>query len=90
MLAEGIMHFFHDRWPEGYDRTRRAYAIAFAANLAEAKPTCAAWMAHMDFNALRFKEMANHIEEALTLAKTDDHQALARASLDSLTRSNLH
>ncbi len=81
MLAEGIMHFFDDRWVEGFDRARRAYAIAFAANLVEAKPTCAAWMAHMHFNALRFEAMAIHLEEALTLARNDDHQARARASL---------
>ncbi len=81
MLAEGIMHFFDDRWEQGFDRARRAYGIAFAANLNSAKATCAAWMAHMHFNALRYSEMATHIDEALTLADPNDHQARARASL---------
>lgn len=81
MLSEGILHFFQGRWKESFDRTRRAHAIAFAMNVEEAKPTCSAWMAHIDFNELRFESMVKHLRDALTLARPDDHQALARASL---------
>ncbi|WP_088282389.1 tetratricopeptide repeat protein [Ideonella sp. A 288] len=82
MLSEGILHFFQGRWKDSFDRTRRAHAIAFAMNVEEAKPTCAAWMAHIDFNELRFESMVKHLRDALTLARPDDHQALARASLN--------
>lgn len=81
MLAEGIMHFVVDRRAEAHDRTLRAYTIAGAANHLDAKPSCAAWMAHLTFNSLRFEEMVRYLAEALATANADDHQALGRASL---------
>lgn len=81
MFADGVFHFFHDRWDEGAVAMRSAYNLAFSERASLARPTCAAWLAHMDFNLLRFEDMAKHLEEALTLARIDDHQALARASL---------
>lgn len=80
-LAEGILHFFQNRWSESHDRIRRAYALSFAMQVVDAQPSCAAWMAHCHFNALRFPQMAETLEQALRLARSDDHQALARASL---------
>ena len=81
MLAEGVMYFFQERPVEAADRTRRAYGLAAAAKLEHVLPICAAWLAHIDFNAFRFEAMALHLEEALTLASADDHQTQARASL---------
>ena len=81
MLAEGVLHFFQEDISAAFDRTRRSYAIAKAANLRAVVPTCAAWMALIEFNALRYEQMALHLEEAFAVAAPDDHQALARASL---------
>ncbi len=81
MLSEGILHFVQDRRAEAHDRTLRAYSIATAANIAAARPSCAAWMAHLSFNSLKFQEMARYLSEALSLASADDHQARGRASL---------
>jgi len=81
MLAEGVLHFFHMETYEAYDRIRRAYGLAIALKTQSAIPTCAAWMAHIEFNAGAYEKMAAHLVEALTLAPENDHQARARASL---------
>lgn len=81
MLAEGVLHFFQLQPREAYDRIRRAYGLAVALKTESALPSCAAWMAHIEFNDCMYEKMAVHLEEALTLATVDDHQALARASL---------
>lgn len=81
MLAEGVLHYFKAQIPEAYDRTRRAYGLAIALRNNSAFPSCAAWMAHLEFNAGKFDDMAQHLEEALTTAEDTDHQAIARASL---------
>ncbi len=81
MLAEGVLHYFKAQIPEAYDRIRRAYGLAIALRNNSAFPSCAAWMAHLEFNSCKYDEMAKHLEEALTTAKRGDHQAIARASL---------
>ncbi len=81
MLAEGVLHFFKAEFPQSYDRIRRAYGLAIALRNNSAFPSCAAWMAHVEFNAGKHDDMAKHVEEALTTAKPTDHQAIARASL---------
>lgn len=81
MLAEGVLHFFQVQTRESYDRIRRAYGLAVALKTVSALPSCAAWMAHFEFNECMYDKMALHLEEALTLATADDHQAWARASL---------
>ena len=81
MLAEGICGFFDMRADEAYERTKRAYAVARAIGAREAVATCAAWMAHLEFNACAYDSMVYHIEESLQYAENDDHQAGARVSL---------
>lgn len=81
MLAEGVLHFFQMETYEAYDRIRRAYGLAIALKTQSAIPACAAWMAHIEFNAGAYDKMTAHLLEALTQATEDDHQALARASL---------
>jgi hypothetical protein len=81
MLAEGVLHFFQVQTHESYDRIRRAYGLAVALQTESALPSCAAWMAHFEFNECMYDRMASHLSEALTLAMPDDHQARARASL---------
>lgn len=81
MLAEGVLHYFKAQIPQAYDRIRRAYGLAIALQNNSAFPSCAAWMAHLEFNSCKYDEMAKHLEEALTAAKRNDHQAIARASL---------
>lgn len=81
MLAEGVLHFFQWRTHEAYDRIRRAYGLAVALRTESAIPSCAAWMAHIEFNDGAYEKMLDHIKEALTKAADDDHQAHARASL---------
>lgn len=81
MLAEGVLHFFQWRTYDAYDRIRRAYGLAVALRTDSAVPSCAAWMAHVEFNEGAYDKMITHIKEALSNAADDDHQALARASL---------
>lgn len=81
MLAEGVLHFFQVQTRESYDRIRRAYGLAVALQTESALPSCAAWMAHFEFNECMYDKMTIHLGEALRLAKPDDHQARARASL---------
>ena len=81
MLAEGVLNYFQKKPREAYDRIRRAHGLAVALNTESALPSCAAWMAHMEFNECQYEQMAVHLEQALTSAKPDDHQALARASI---------
>jgi hypothetical protein len=81
MLAEGVLHYFHAKVPEAYDRIRRAYGLAIALRNDSAFPICAAWMAHLEFEACKYSEMAKHLEEAILTAGPADHQALARSSL---------
>ncbi len=81
MLAEGVLHYFQLQPRESYDRIRRAYGLALALKTESALPSCAAWMAHFEFNECLYEKMALHLEEALTLARQDDHQALGRAAL---------
>jgi hypothetical protein len=81
MLAEGVLHYFHARVPEAYDRIRRAYGLAIALRNESAFPICAAWMAHIEFESCKYSEMAKHLEESLLAARPEDHQAIARSSL---------
>jgi tetratricopeptide (TPR) repeat protein len=81
MLAEGVLHYFHLQYDHARDRTSRAHALAVALHVAPAQPSCAAWLAAMDFNDDRLEPMVDRLEEALSLAAPDDHQALARATL---------
>lgn len=81
MLAEGVLNFFQSKPKEAYDRIRRAYGLAIAQETETALPTCAAWMAHIEFNECQYERMAMHIEESLSLAAKDDHQARGRACL---------
>lgn len=80
-LAEGIQHFFQMRPAQAYDRTKRAFAIAKALNLIDALPTCAAWMAHLEFNECKYEAMVCNLHLALSAADRQDHQAGGRASL---------
>ena len=81
MLSEGILHFCKFENPAAYDRLQRAHGLAVAFKLNAAVPVCAAWMALIEFNTLRREKMIAHLQEALTLAASDNHQALARANL---------
>ncbi len=81
MLAEGVLHYFKAQTPDAYDRIRRAYGLAIALKNNSAFPSCAAWMAHLEFYDCKYDDMAKHLEEALTTAGSTDHQAIARASL---------
>ncbi|NRF66676.1 tetratricopeptide repeat protein [Aquincola sp. S2] len=81
MLAEGMLHYFQMRSIDAHDRFRGAYGLAATFDTVRARPCSAAWMAHIEFNDGRYDSMIRFIEEALTRAPEDDHQALARASL---------
>lgn len=81
MLAEGVLNFSQGDLGASADRLRRSYAIAIASNSVDARPICAAWLAHMALNTRRFSNMVSFLRESLTQAKPDDHATLARASL---------
>lgn len=79
MLAEGVLHFSKAEMFQAYDRIRRGYGLAVALRTETARPTCAAWMALIEFNACKYDEMFEHLAEALADAPPDDHGALGRA-----------
>lgn len=81
MLAEGVLHYFQVQIKESYDRLQRAYGLAIALQNDSALPTCAAWMAHLEFNDCAYEKMAKHLEEAFLRSTEGDHQARTRASL---------
>jgi tetratricopeptide (TPR) repeat protein len=81
MLAEGLVRYFEFRLIAAHDLFRGAYGVALAFDSVRARPTCAAWMAFVEFNDGRFDSMIRFVGEALSDAAPDDHQARARASL---------
>lgn len=81
MLAEGVLHYFRADTKAAYNQVKRAYGLAMALDTIGALPICAAWMAHIEFHDGEYTKMYSHIEEALRLAKPDDHAAHARAAL---------
>jgi tetratricopeptide (TPR) repeat protein len=80
-LVEALIHFYSQPGPKALDRLRRAHALSRAMNHPELVPLCAAWLAHIEFNANRMQPMLQYAVEALRLAKPDHHAALARVSL---------
>lgn len=81
MLAEGVCHFTAGDQQAALDRIRRADGIAVAFDSTPARPSCAAWLAHIEFNLSEFGAMQAHLQRALSEADPTDHQALSRASL---------
>ena len=80
-LVEALIHFYSQPGPMALDRLRRAHALSRAINHAVLVPLCAAWLAHIEFNANRMQPMLQYATEALRLAQPEHHAALARISL---------
>jgi tetratricopeptide (TPR) repeat protein len=80
-LLEAVIHFFSQPGPKALDRLRRAHALGRAIQHPELVPLCAAWLAHIEFNANRMEAMLQYATEALRLAQPDHHAAQARVSL---------
>lgn len=80
-LVEALNHFYSQPGPKALDRLRRAHALSRAMNHPVLVPLCAAWLAHIEFNANRMEPMLQYAVEALRLAQPDHHAALARVSL---------
>jgi hypothetical protein len=81
MLAESILWFSTGQFDKFNDRLKRSYGIAKATTYVEATATCSAWLALSAMNDRRYDEMVGYLQEALSLAAQDDHQARARACL---------
>jgi tetratricopeptide (TPR) repeat protein len=80
-LVEAVSHFYSQPGPKALDRLRRAHALSRAINHPLLVPLCAAWLAHIEFNANRMEPMLQYAVEALRLAQPEHHAALARVSL---------
>jgi tetratricopeptide (TPR) repeat protein len=80
-LVEALIHFYSQPGPKALDRLRRAHALSRAINHPVLVPLCAAWLAHIEFNANRMESMLQYAVEALRLAQAEHHAALARVSL---------
>ncbi|MGL6110914.1 MAG: hypothetical protein ACRC2B_12550 [Rubrivivax sp.] len=80
-LVEAVSHFYSQPGPKALDRLRRAHALSRAIHHPLLVPLCAAWLAHVEFNANRMEPMLQYAAEALRLAQPDHHAALARVSL---------
>ena len=81
MLSEGILHSCQFNVPAAYDRMMRAHVLAVGFGNTKAIPSCAAWMAALEFDAGRYDKMVEHLDQAFTLADPEDHQARSRAAL---------
>jgi tetratricopeptide (TPR) repeat protein len=80
-LLEAVIRFFSQPGPQALDRLKRAHALSRAIDHPVLVPLCAAWLAHIEFNANRMEAMLQHAVEALRLARPEHHAALARVSL---------
>src|SRR5262245_56358617 len=80
-LVEAVSHFYSQPGPKALDRLRRAHALSRAINHPVLLPLCAAWLAHIEFNANHMEPMLQYAVEALRLAQPTHHAALARVSL---------
>ncbi|HMO45454.1 MAG TPA: hypothetical protein PKB14_05435 [Rubrivivax sp.] len=80
-LLEAVIHFFSQPGPKALDRLRRAHALSRAISHPLLVPLCAAWLAHIEFNANRMQQMLDYAVQALRLAQPEHHAALARVSL---------
>lgn len=80
-LVEALIHFYSQPGPKALDRLRRAHALSRAMNHPVLVPLCAAWLAHIEFNANRMQPMLQYASEALRLAQPEHHAALARVGL---------
>jgi len=82
-LVEALIHFllYSQPGPKALDRLRRADALSRAMKHPVLVPLCAAWLAHIEFNASRMASMVQHAVDALRLAQPTHHAALARVSL---------
>ena len=80
-LVEALTHFYSQPGPKALDRLRRAHALSRAMSHPVLVPLCAAWLAHIEFNANRMEPMLQYAVEALRLAQPEHHAALARVSL---------
>jgi tetratricopeptide (TPR) repeat protein len=80
-LVEAVSHFYSQPGPKALDRLRRAHALSRAIDHPLLVPLCAAWLAHVEFNANRMEPMLQYAVEALRLARPEHHAALARVSL---------
>jgi tetratricopeptide (TPR) repeat protein len=76
-----LIHFYSHPGPKALDRLRRAHALSRAMNHPVLVPLCAAWLAHIEFNANRMEPMLQYAVQALQLAQPRHHAALARVSL---------
>jgi tetratricopeptide (TPR) repeat protein len=80
-LVESLVHFYSNPGPLAMDRLHRAEALSRAIEHPELVPLCAAWLAHMEFNANQMPQMVAHAAQALRLAQPAHHATLARVSL---------
>jgi tetratricopeptide (TPR) repeat protein len=80
-LVEALIHFYSQTGTKALDRLRRAHALSRAMNHPLLVPLCAAWLAHVEFNANHMEPMLQYAVEALRLAQPTHHAALARVSL---------
>ena len=80
-LVEALIQFYSQPGPKALDRLRRAHALSRAMNHPVLVPRCAAWLAHIEFNAKRMEAMRQYAVEALRLAQPAHPAALARVNL---------
>lgn len=81
MLAEGVGHYFKIEVKPGWERLRRAYALAVALRTESALPWCAAWMGLIALENAKYDEMTRFLVEAFERSDEKDHHARGRASL---------
>lgn len=81
MLAEGVGHYFKLEMKPGWERLRRAYALAVALRTESALATCSAWMGLLALENCKYEELSRFVVEAFERADIEDHHARGRASL---------
>ncbi|MEK8053493.1 hypothetical protein AACH10_24770 [Ideonella sp. DXS22W] len=81
MLAEGVGHYFKIEVKPGWERLRRAYALAVALKTKSALPWCSAWMGLIALENAKYEEMSKFLVETFEQSDEQDHHARGRASL---------
>lgn len=80
-LAEGLISYFSDLSLSARDKILRAQAFAGSSGLKRLDALCSAWLAQLEFSALRLDSMMSSLRRAFAGAANDHHMARARASL---------
>jgi hypothetical protein len=81
MALEALVIYFKDLSAKSHDRMSRAHLLSIASKRSELVALTGAWLAHIDFNFERYREMVRAIGDCVHAASAEDDHSLCRLSL---------